>query len=133
MLARCKHKTRYKNHAGKGISVCQRWQTDFLTFLADMGQRPSPEHSIERIDGKKGYEPGNCRWATAKEQARNKCNNRIIEFRGEKRCLAEWAEILGLSYSCLKIRLKKWSIERAFTTPPIPVGKYERVKKRNDP
>jgi hypothetical protein len=65
-----KHKF-WKDYGGRGIAVCERWN-DYANFLTDMGRRPSPKHSLDRIDNEKGYEPGNCRWATKKEQAQNR-------------------------------------------------------------
>jgi hypothetical protein len=62
----------FKNYGGRGIAVCDRWLHSFENFLADMGCKPSPKHSIDRINNDGNYEPGNCRWATAKEQRQNR-------------------------------------------------------------
>lgn len=72
MMSRCLRPSHgsYPTYGGAGIAVCEKWRT-FANFLADMGERPSLHHSIDRIDNSKGYEPDNCRWATPIEQARN--------------------------------------------------------------
>lgn len=108
----------YMRYGGRGISVCERWHT-FTNFIADMGQRPSEKHSIDRIDGNGNYEPSNCRWATQKEQARNTSTNRIVTAFGQSKCIAEWAEEYSIGYATLRNRIvnKGWSIERAVTTP----------------
>lgn len=119
MKARCLYKSMdsYYLYGGRGITVCKRWMNSFENFLADMGRRPSMEHSIERLDGNKNYEPGNCKWATRIEQANNKRNNRKITFDGVTMNLFQWARKVGLSPVRLHARLKTWSVERALTEP----------------
>lgn len=96
----------YCYYGAKGITVCDEWSS-FEKFLEDMGERPSPKHSLDRIDGTKGYYKENCRWATIDEQARNKSRNRWLEFNGEKLCIQDWATKLGISGDCISFRLKK--------------------------
>lgn len=120
MRARCNNpaNTSYANYGARGIKVCERWESDFLNFLEDMGRRPSRKHSIDRIDNNGHYEPSNCRWATFSEQARNRRTSRFIEFRGRSLTLAEWAQEIGIDMRTLHLRLKNgWSIERALTQP----------------
>ncbi|HKV10736.1 MAG TPA: hypothetical protein VJ725_21525 [Thermoanaerobaculia bacterium] len=78
MLERCNNPNSrdFPNYGARGIVVCERWR-DFKLFLLDMGRKPSPDHSIDRIDNSLGYEPSNCRWATHGEQARNRRGNRL--------------------------------------------------------
>ena len=91
---------------------------DFRNFLKDMGKRPA-NSTLDRIDNSMGYERDNCRWATPKEQARNKRNSRLITFDGQIKTLSEWAEIIGISRTTISARIKRgWSIERSIKTPP---------------
>lgn len=107
----------YYRYGGAGVYVCKRWSL-FENFMADMGQRPTPKHSIDRVDGSKGYEPGNCRWATAKEQGRNRKNNHRLSFRGQSLTMIEWCEKTGIKLKTLWHRIKVgWSVERALTEP----------------
>src|SRR3954471_10620371 len=115
MRQRCNspRKPGYKNWGGRGIKICARWEK-FADFFADMGPRPSPKHSVDRIDNDGDYEPGNVRWATKTEQARNMRNTRLIEFNGEKLSVAEWAERLNINASTLRVRLhRQRTVQRA--------------------
>ena len=117
MRARCTNSAtaEYGNYGGRGIRVCTRWH-EFSLFFADMGPRPSPKHTIDRIDNDGDYSPDNCRWATRKEQNRNSRKNRLLTFNGETRCLAEWAELTGMKPNTLAMRLRRgWSIELTLT------------------
>ena len=104
----------YPKYGGRGIKVCNRWN-DFENFAADMGERPSDRLSIDRINNHGHYEPGNCRWATTKQQLRNTRQNRLLTFCGETRPLIEWSEITGVAVERLRSRIKRgWPVERAF-------------------
>lgn len=128
MRARCSAKegtTHYRNYVQRGIKVCKRWN-DYSKFLADMGRKPSPEHTIERRDNNRGYEPDNCHWGTVKEQVRNRRSNRVLEVDGVKRTTIEWAEIMGIRSNTIATRLwAGWSESDAVKTPPNsrPLGR----------
>jgi hypothetical protein len=100
----------FARYGGRGITVCGRWRDDFAAFLADMGPRPSAGHSIDRIDVDGDYEPGNCRWATRKEQMANMSRNRFVELDGELVIHAEAARRLGLTTSGLQYRMHKGAL-----------------------
>ena len=108
----------YAMYGGRGIAVCKRWRESSAAFLADMGPKPSPEHSIDRIDNDGDYSPENCRWATPAEQARNRKSSRLLTHNGETMTVAEWAERLAIKPGTLSMRLSYgWSVEKAVTTP----------------
>lgn len=117
-----------KNHGLRGIGVCDRWSTGkceeghpFLNFLQDMGPRPSDKHSLDRIDVNGDYCPENCRWATSKEQNRNRRNNHMLEYNGVAKTLAEWSDITGIHHNTLRMRLcRGWTAAKALTQPPKP-------------
>lgn len=91
MVQRCTNpkKERYPRYGGRGIKVCERWNV-FVNFIADMGPRPSLQHSIDRIDNDGNYEPGNCRWATRKQQQSNNSRTRMVSAFGETKMFTEW-------------------------------------------
>lgn len=122
LRSRCRNETdsQYHNYGGRGIKVCDEWYDSFELFYKDMGDRPSEDHSIDRFPDMDGhYMAANCRWATQKQQMNNYRNNVFIEYNGEKRTLTEWAEKIGIEYSCLYWRIvtDEWPIEKAFTKP----------------
>ena len=116
MLARCEtpSATGYQRYGASGIKVCERWH-EFINFLADMGERPNGT-SIDRYPNNNGnYEPGNCRWATRKQQGRNQVTNLIVTVKGRKVLLKDLAEITGIKYDTLRSRIfrKGWSVKRS--------------------
>jgi hypothetical protein len=117
MRHRCKNK-RFKRYGGRGISVCERWNS-FANFLDDIGERPSPNHSIERIDNNLGYFKENCRWATPEDQANNRITNKIYEINGTKNTLAQWCRFYNIRYGtvCMRIHKYGWGIRDALTRP----------------
>lgn len=109
----------YYRYGMRGIKVCDEWKNSFQSFLDDMGECPSNKHSIDRIDNSGNYTKQNCRWATTREQAQNTRTNNKITWNGEAKCLIQWERDLGFPHNCLQQRIvkRKWSIEKAFTTP----------------
>ena len=107
MIQRCENQNLrwYQRYGGRGISVCPEWRSSYEAFLRDMGRRPSPEHSVDRIDVDGNYEPRNCRWATSKEQQRNRSNSRTLAIDGVSKTLAEWSEVSGICLSTIAFRV----------------------------
>lgn len=136
MKARCYDPNHHSFHryGGRGISVCQRWLNSFEYFIGDMGKAPSSSHSIDRTDNDGNYSPENCRWATKKEQSRNRGNNRVISYKGESLPLIVWAERFSLPGYIISSRLKKgWDVERAFCTPIQELYSKKRKPISNKP
>ncbi len=128
MINRCTDRTNqsWKHYGGRGITVCDRWRESPDKFISDMGRRPSPRHSVDRIDVNGNYEPGNCRWATAKEQALNKRSNRMIAAQGETKTLSEWLmdPRCSVSHQTFYNRLKQGFTDAdSILLPPFPRGR----------
>lgn len=107
MIQRCRNRNHplYKNWGGRGIKVCERWLS-FENFFSDMGVSPEGR-SLDRINNNGDYEPGNCRWATSRQQQNNRSDNKLITFLGETKTVSEWAEVLGIKKHTLYSRLSK--------------------------
>jgi len=116
----------WDHYGGRGITVCKRWCESFETFVSDVGERP-PKHEIDRIDNDGNYEPSNVRWATRREQTRNTRRSKFIEYKGERRTVSEWAQLMGLGQEVLNGRLRSgWDVVRALETPVVPGGSQWR-------
>jgi hypothetical protein len=109
----------YPYYGGRGIRVCDRWLNSFENFLADMGDKPSAKHSIERKDVNGHYEPNNCCWATQEEQANNKTDTKRFLYQGRNQSLPQWAREYGIKPATLKQRMRRgWLLEDALTVNP---------------
>lgn len=120
MIARCERRSWrfFYRYGGRGIRVCERWRNSYEDFLNDVGRRPSAQHSIDRIDNDGNYEPGNVRWATRAEQARNKRNTARLTVGGVTRAVVEWAELSGIRHTAIKNRIKNgWDPQQAISQP----------------
>lgn len=121
--SRCYNKNHknYDRYGGRGIGVSEEWRGEkgFLNFLNDVHERPTKAHTLDRIDNDKGYSKENCRWATRKEQGRNKSNNRKVIIGGETLTLSEACEKYNKNYKTTHHRIYryKWSVEEALTLP----------------
>lgn len=133
MLKRCTNPNfdSYPRYGGRGITVCDRWR-DYANFLADMGERPEG-HSLDRYPNNTGnYEPGNVRWATPREQQRNRSDNVLITHGGLTLGLHEWSERTKIDARTIYGRLKAdWPVAEALTTPVN--GYHPRRHRSNQP
>jgi len=128
MVQRCCNpaEAAYDRYGGRGITVCDRWRhgedglTAYECFLSDMGRRPSAKHSLDRKENSRGYSKDNCRWATRKEQSRNRRGLHMVEYGGVTMPLSQACEDAGLRYGMVKRRIYRgWSAHDALTTPPL--------------
>lgn len=141
MIERCTNSecASWEGYGGRGVVVCDRWRNSMEHFVSDVGQRPSPKHSIDRINNNGNYScghceqclangwPMNCRWATAKQQSRNMRTNHLVTIESETHCIAEWCDIKGISAGTVYSRVKYgWSIEKAIATPVRAHKTYAR-------
>lgn len=123
MVGRCTQPSSFafEHYRKRGITICAHWRK-FDNFLADMGERPE-RLTLERIDNTKGYEPGNCRWATRREQGNNRSTNIHFEYEGRQFTMAELARHTGVEKEVLRKRLcrskRPWTVEGAVRTPVI--------------
>lgn len=133
MIQRCENPNagKYRDYGARGIKICRRFRDSFGDFFRDIGPRPSPRHSIDRIDNSKGYFCGkcedcqskgcsepNCRWSSPMQQCRNKRNNVVVEIEGARMCASDAAKRMGLPYKAFMARLYMgWPIQRALYTP----------------
>ena len=95
----------WKNYGGRGIKVCEKWQ-DFESFAADMGERPSPDHSLERKDNNADYCPENCKWGTREEQNNNKRTNHLLTHKGKTQSIMRWARETGVNHEKIRGRVR---------------------------
>lgn len=115
MRSRCRNRNhpRFKDYGGRGIEVCNRWNL-FSNFLIDMGQKPKG-YSLERIDNSGNYEPNNCRWASLKEQARNRRTSKKVTFNSQTKTIAEWSELTGINQNTILRRIQRgWPLDTVF-------------------
>lgn len=108
----------YKIYGNRGIKVCKQWINSFENFLADMGLKPSPTHSIDRIDNNGDYTPDNCKWSTRIDQGNNKRANKYITYKEETLTYAQWGRRIGINPNCLGRRFYYgWPVEKIIETP----------------
>lgn len=132
MLYRCEYPntTYYFNYGGRGISVCEEWH-NLEKFIQDMFSTYIKGLQIDRIDNNGNYEPGNCRWVTQQENSNNRRTNRVVEYKGVTKTVAEWVRYTGIIEQVFSYRLNNWKLEDVFTAPYPTYGGPSRNRKIN--
>lgn len=121
MKERCHNpkKAAYARYGARGVTVCERWRGSFASFLQDMGHRPGADFSLERRDNDGPYSPDNCRWATRRDQCRNRRANVWLELDGVRMCVTDWCAQYGIDSATVAYRLKSgWDPATALAAPP---------------
>lgn len=122
----------WSNYGGRGVTICPSWMS-FAQFRDDMGPRPSREYSIDRIDNTQGYHKGNCRWATKKQQNRNRRSSRLETLNGVTKTLADWADHFGIAYGTMHSRMQRWGcLKKAISRPIRGQKKIDNLSRLND-
>jgi hypothetical protein len=120
MIRRCYNPNvkKFKNHGGRGITVCARWLDNFAAFYDDMGEKPVGK-TLDRRDNDGPYSPRNCKWSTWNEQARNRRSTRFLTINRIRKSVAEWAEVKGVKSATIRRRIDHlgWSAKIAVLTP----------------
>lgn len=134
MKRRCdtKSSTSYKNYGGRGITVCDEWRNDFISFYNwAMANGYRDDLTIDRIDVNGNYEPNNCRWITKEEQANNKRNNRFIEYNGKKMTLIQWSKKKNIKRETIAYRLNhNYPLEKVFSKENF--SEYTKFHRKED-
>ena len=121
-------------YGGRGVKMCPEWRESFDAFLGDMGSRPTPAHSVERLDPNGDYSPTNCRWATDLEQANNKRNTRFVVYRGERMSLCNAVRLAGsvVHHEAAWVRVADcgWDVATAVETPRLFESPNSNARKR---
>lgn len=124
---------RWGDYGGRGITMCDKWLRGFAYFIADVGEKPSPTHSLDRIDNERGYSPDNCRWATAAEQVANRRPRKDtlwLTIDDETKPLRAWARQYGLDPASIIHRQRKGLTGRELIMPPMK-ARQTRLKPKS--
>ena len=128
MKQRCLNKNfwGYKNYGGRGIGICDRWLKSFSAFYKDMGKRPTPEHSLDRIDNNKGYSPDNCRWADKTEQIVNRGlnKNNLLRLKGVSRNRDKFTAKVWIDYKPFRLGTYADKLEAAYIYDQVTLQLY---------